>query len=45
MSSTVRLWKLDGIGYELLAEASAGDRFEVAEPFTMAFDPIEPLDR
>nr|WP_232327996.1 Uma2 family endonuclease [Kibdelosporangium sp. MJ126-NF4]CEL15836.1 hypothetical protein [Kibdelosporangium sp. MJ126-NF4]CTQ93761.1 hypothetical protein [Kibdelosporangium sp. MJ126-NF4] len=42
--ASVRLWRLTDDGYQLIANASAGERFEMDEPFAMSFDPIELLD-
>jgi Uma2 family endonuclease len=42
--ATVAMWRLTENGYQLVAKASAGERFEVDEPFKMSFDPIELLD-
>jgi Uma2 family endonuclease len=42
--ASVRLWRLTNAEYTLVAKASAGERFEVDEPFKMSFDPIELLD-
>jgi Uma2 family endonuclease len=42
--ASVRLWRLTNAEYILVAKASAGERFEVDEPFKMSFDPIELLD-
>jgi Uma2 family endonuclease len=42
--AAVAMWRLTENGYQLIAKASAGERFEVDQPFKMSFDPIELLD-
>jgi hypothetical protein len=43
-SATLWWSTLQDDGYRLVAKASAGEPFEVVDPFKMSFDPVELLD-
>jgi Uma2 family endonuclease len=42
--ASLRLLRLTGEEYHVVAEAEAGGLFEVDEPFAMSFDPVQLLD-